>query len=302
MNIFIAGLRDGGVMLSKYSYDKAWIYHSPPEELDLSIYGITEIGSIAGNIFQVPAATSVSTTTSIISFTSTSSILTTTIVSSTSTTTIPECKTSSDCDDGLFCNGVEKCVAGECQEGSNPCVPSEGCDEEADMCKKPAVPCEISINPTTTEVVSGGSMSFTVATEGDCEEPNYEWSVESTIGSNIDQNGTYTAGINFDMVNKATDIVKVEDKANGISAEATVTVSFGCPLVQLYGEGSKEVEALRHFRDEVLSQTPEGQELISLYYELSPVVVGMIGESAELKGQVKGIVDGVLPMIREKAD
>lgn len=39
-----------------------------------------------------------------------------------------------NCDDGLFCNGVETCDAvNDCLAGSDPC-PGQGCDEVADMC------------------------------------------------------------------------------------------------------------------------------------------------------------------------
>ena len=47
----ITGLKDGGVMLTRFGQNKVLIYHSPPQELDLSSAGITSIGSIAGNVF-----------------------------------------------------------------------------------------------------------------------------------------------------------------------------------------------------------------------------------------------------------
>jgi hypothetical protein len=50
------------------------------------------------------------------------------------------------------------------------------------------------------------------------------------------------------MFNSATDIVSVVDHGNGdITAEATVTVLFGYPSMQIYGENSEEVEVLRKF-------------------------------------------------------
>jgi len=51
-------------------------------------------------------------------------------------------------------------------------------------------------------------------------------------------------------------------------------------------------------RDNILNQTPAGQELIRLYYELSPVIVEMMNEDADFKLQVKEMIDGVLPLIR----
>ncbi|MFQ5462788.1 MAG: matrixin family metalloprotease [Phycisphaerae bacterium] len=39
------------------------------------------------------------------------------------------------CDDGLFCNGLETCANGLCHNGSSPCVPpGEVCDEANDIC------------------------------------------------------------------------------------------------------------------------------------------------------------------------
>ena len=213
-----------------------------------------------------------------------------------------ECLNNVDCDNGSFCDGTEVCEDRACQSGSNPCKDNEECDEANDRCVPKPVPCSINIEPETKEVISGQTASFNVTTEGDCSTPNYEWSVESTIGSKIDQNGNYTAGLNLDLANPANDKVKVVDRGNSdAQAEATVTVSL-CPSVQLYGEQSKEVKALRNFRDSVLSTTPEGQELIKLYYEWSPAIVRAMEEDEEFREDVKEMIDGVLIMIREAVE
>ena len=73
-----------------------------------------------------------------------------------------------------------------------------------------------------------------------------------------------------------------------------------CPIDLIYGEHSKEANLLRNFRDSVLSQTPEGQEIIRLYYEWSPAIVKAIKEDEEFKQDVKEVIDGVLPLIAEE--
>jgi hypothetical protein len=38
------------------------------------------------------------------------------------------------CNDGMFCNGVETCIAGECVIGTQPCAEDEWCNEHTEMC------------------------------------------------------------------------------------------------------------------------------------------------------------------------
>ena len=70
-----------------------------------------------------------------------------------------------------------------------------------------------------------------------------------------------------------------------------------CITKEIYGEHSEETELLRHFRDNVLSKIPEGQELIELYYQWSPVIVKAMEEDEEFKEQVKEMIDGILLLI-----
>ncbi len=39
------------------------------------------------------------------------------------------------CDDGLFCNGSERCVEGACEGGVAPCLAGQVCDEASDVCR-----------------------------------------------------------------------------------------------------------------------------------------------------------------------
>ena len=47
-----------------------------------------------------------------------------------------DCMTDSDCDDGLFCTGVESCVGGQCSSDGYPCSADQVCDDEADGCRE----------------------------------------------------------------------------------------------------------------------------------------------------------------------
>ena len=44
-----------------------------------------------------------------------------------------DCTQDAECDDGLFCNGVETCLAGDCLAGERRC-PGLVCDEASDVC------------------------------------------------------------------------------------------------------------------------------------------------------------------------
>jgi endonuclease I len=59
----------------------------------------------------------------------------------------PECALPADCDDGLFCNGVESCSGGgSCQSGAPPCAAPLACDESLDACVAPPAGAAVWIN------------------------------------------------------------------------------------------------------------------------------------------------------------
>ncbi len=83
-----------------------------------------------------------------------------------------------------------------------------------------------------------------------------------------------------------------------IDGSTTTTTGGGrCPSESIYGEHSEEAETLRCVRDNILSHTPEGEEIIKLYYQWSPVVVKAMEEDEEFKEDVKGVVDEILGMV-----
>ena len=93
----------------------------------------------------------------------------------------------------------------------------------------------------------------------------------------------------------------IEGTSTSISSTTTTTICT-CPLLCLYDGHSKEISFLRNFRDNVLSKTPEGQELMRLYYQWSPVVVREMGVDEDFKKNIKEIVNGIIPMIGGKVE
>ena len=58
---------------------------------------------------------------------------------------------------------------------------------------------------------------------------------------------------------------------------------------------------MKYIRDNIFRQTPEGQEIIRLYYEWSPAIVKIMNHDEEFKEEVREVVDGVLELfVRER--
>lgn len=67
-----------------------------------------------------------------------------------------------------------------------------------------------------------------------------------------------------------------------------------CFIVQLFGDNSTQVAMLRSLRDYVLSKSPEGRELIELYYRWSPFLDEAMKEDDEFRIWFKEAIDEVL--------
>lgn len=132
--------------------------------------------------------------------------------------------------------------------------------------------------------------------------------------------GTYDAYLHFDPVPALPDLRvidmqivsgipiwvagKISDEpSTTTTADATSTTTSApllCPSEEIYGEYGEETELFRQFRDEVLSKTEAGQELIRLYYQLSPAIVNALMENRFFKRELKEILDVVVPVIRKE--
>ena len=58
---------------------------------------------------------------------------------------------------------------------------------------------------------------------------------------------------------------------------------------------------MHYFRDTVLSQTPEGRELIKLFYFWSPFIVKAMEEDEAFKEEIKGMIDAMLSTTEEES-
>jgi len=89
--------------------------------------------------------------------------------------------------------------------------------------------------------------------------------------------------------------------AQGMQYDPTVkNNATGCAASVVLGEHVRahDLGILRKFRDEVLSTTPLGQEMIKLYYAWSPVIIKAMEEDDAFREEVKEVIELVLPLIR----
>ncbi len=75
-----------------------------------------------------------------------------------------------------------------------------------------------------------------------------------------------------------------------------------CLIEQLYGEPAEETELLRYVRDNILTTTDEGRELIRLYYQWNRMLAETLQEDETLREEVKAFIDEIIFLIKEGSD
>jgi hypothetical protein len=104
--------------------------------------------------------------------------------------------------------------------------------------------------------------------------------------------------IDPESVDEANKLVVFKTQVLGLFQAVAVDAEGGCPTEQIYGSHSEEVALLRAFRDNLLSKTPAGQQVIKLYYQWSPAIVESMEADKSFKARVREVIDEALPMIR----
>ncbi|HKQ46700.1 MAG TPA: hypothetical protein VJZ71_01375 [Phycisphaerae bacterium] len=116
------------------------------------------------------------------------------------------CNDSTDCDDGLFCNGEETCVGGVCVDGPDPCPPGTTCNEESDTCDPTGACCgdfqnscailsEVNCNDANGEYLGDGT---TCDQDGDSDGVSdcIDCCPSSPPGAIVDETGCQDVGAN----------------------------------------------------------------------------------------------------------
>jgi len=73
-----------------------------------------------------------------------------------------------------------------------------------------------------------------------------------------------------------------------------------CLAELLYGKDEDETNLLRAYRDSVLSTTPEGQDIIRMYYEWSPGIRDWVKQDEQLRKDMRTVFDSAVPLIKKQ--
>lgn len=110
---------------------------------------------------------------------------------------------------------------------------------------------------------------------------------------------------------KEGDIVMVEGEVSEatdyhdnpyINIEVENIFPSACPVESIYKNSSMQAKLLRNFRDKILSKTPQGRQLIRLYYQLSPAIVMAMQEDEEFKTEITETIDSLLPLVERMVE
>jgi hypothetical protein len=130
------------------------------------------------------------------------------------------------------------------------------------------------------------------------EEADPDWEAVGEDGPILDWNPSGGDTGIYDVRCKVTD----SQARSGEVIWQGFVVNSSCPVEQIYGPRSEEVILLRNFRDNLLSKTPAGQQMIKLYYDWSPAITEAIAKDEDFKEEVKRMVDPVISLIERTRD
>jgi hypothetical protein len=114
--------------------------------------------------------------------------------------------------------------------------------------------------------------------------------------------GWWSVAIYIDGVYRLNYSFYLEGLAGPTTTTTSTSSSGPCALSLIYGEHSAKTELLRYIRDNALSKTREGRELIKLYYQWSPAIVRTMEVDEDFKQEIQDMIDELFPMIEEAVE
>ncbi len=210
---------------------------------------------------------------------------------------------------------------GCCPASHTVCCPTGCCSSSFPICPEPGGDtCFAETTTTSSSTTTIGVYDLSGRVRGDCRsdvtislsgadsdevetDPNGEFTFNSLPGGKDYSLIPYKDSLEEFPYNYLYEFIppyyKIEDLDDDLNIEFKCVENMStCLFSMLYGENSEAVEIARDFRDNVLSKSPEGQEIIKLYYQWSPIILNAMEEDGEFRQEIKEIIDGVLSLLR----
>jgi hypothetical protein len=193
----------------------------------------------------------------------------------------------------FLCNNLLNRIV---QNGTPYIITPEGAgEEEIHITWSNLNPCGlIDAGQTATGTLSVFPFSFSIT------EP---FRIYYALGSHGEDYFDITPGISSTTTTSGSPTTS--STTTTITAVTTTTSSLPAPLClaeEIYGEYAEETALLRLVRDELLSTTPEGQELIRLYYQWNALLARVPGDNAAIREDIKELIDAILPVFEEMVE
>ena len=151
-------------------------------------------------------------------------------------------------------------------------------------------------------VIDCGCSVVTVKGDGTTTTTTSTTTVPTTITTTITTSTSSSIVTTSTTSAITTSTTTITTTTTSVKTTTTTTKPSLCPAETIYGENSEQAELLRNYRDEVLSKTPEGQEIIETYYKFSPTVTKLLEQNPLFKNRAKVYIDSMLPGIRKKVE
>jgi len=150
-------------------------------------------------------------------------------------------------------------------------------------------------------------VSVPAGTFKDCLKVHYSITYQNSSGEYGELEDSNWFFRNVGGVKVESDILVRPPGGNGLEFDLSIELieytvhRRVCPATLALKGDSREHDLiiLREFRDEVLSKTPAGQEIIELYYEWSPFILKAMEEDEQFTQEVKQLLDSFLIIIGE---
>jgi hypothetical protein len=193
------------------------------------------------------------------------------------------CQTDTDCGNGLYCDkDTNQCISNSSSTSTTVPVTTS---TSTTISATTSIISTSTTSPVTTSSTTVSPASTTISATTTIINTSTTSSVTTTTTAISPTSTTTTSQLSTTTTNPTT---------------TTTTRSGPCAAEAVYGENAEETELLRKYRDNVLSKTPEGQEIIKIYYKFSPKITMLLKQRPLLKNRAKTFIDRMLPGIRNK--